>query len=85
LDASHKPLYYYALESDDSTSTIAAELGQIGKNDRIYSLDKYDGQAHSTYQLLKALPTYGAVRASVISAVEGKLHPVSSSTSSTQK
>jgi tetratricopeptide (TPR) repeat protein len=85
LDASHKPLYYYALESDDSTSTVAAELGQIGKNDRIYSLDKYDGPAHSTYQLLNALPTYDAVRASVISAAEGKLHPVSSSTSATKK
>jgi len=85
LDASHNPLYYYALESDDATSTIAAELRQIGKNDRIFSLDKYYGQSHWTYQLLTALPTYDAVRASVISAVEGKLHPISSSTSSTQK
>jgi hypothetical protein len=56
----------------------------------MYARDQFDvtgahGQSHWTYQLLTALPTYDAVRASVISAVEGKLHPISSSTSSTQK
>lgn len=85
LDGTHKPIFYYALKSDDSTSTLAAEPNPIGKKDRIYSLDKYQGHAHWTYQLTSVRPTYDAVRANVIDAAEGKLPTVSNLMSMAQK
>ncbi len=66
-DAAHKPAYYLAVENDESTTQVARELGEIGKEAQIYSLDRFDSNGtHSTLALLKALPSYDTLRAMVI-------------------
>lgn len=83
MDAAGKPAFIFGLESGDPTTNVARELGNIKPDERIYSLDRYEtrGQAsiHSTFGLMTKLPDYDTVRAMVVSAVEGRLPALSSS------
>lgn len=83
VDASGRISYFFGLDSGDPTTNAARELSNIGKHERIYSLDRYEtkGQVlnHATFGLMKAQPTYDTVRAMVIRVVEGRLPAISSS------
>jgi hypothetical protein len=87
VDASRKTLYFFTLENGDATTNAAREMGSIRKDERIYSLDRYEtrGQVntHSTFGLMTKRPDYDTVRTMVINAVEGRL-PASSSSSRKQ-
>ena len=80
VDSAHQPAYYFTLESDEKTTTTARQLGEIGKDERVYSLDKFEGRTHATFKLMRALPSYDTVRALVVDAAEGRIHPGASST-----
>lgn len=79
-DVARRTVYFFGLESGDATTNVARDLGNIGKTERIYSLDKYQDKTHSTYGLMKSRPSYDTVRGMVISAAEGRLPATSSST-----
>jgi tetratricopeptide (TPR) repeat protein len=83
LDSAQKIAYFFALESDDSTTQMAREMHQLGPEERMYSVDRFEQRAdvrlHATYALMKGRPTYDAVRALVIDSVEGRRKPGSSS------
>lgn len=78
VDSSHKAIYDLTLSSTDAESTVARELGQIGKDDRVYGLDKNIGGTSRLCRLMTLLPSYDAVRACVIDAVSGTNEPQSS-------
>jgi tetratricopeptide (TPR) repeat protein len=80
VDSAHQPAYYFTIESDEKTTAVARQLGEIGKDERIYSLDKFEGRAHSTFRLMKALPPYDSLRTMVVDAAEGRIHPGAGST-----
>jgi hypothetical protein len=83
VDASRRIHYFFALDSGDSTTSAAKELGNIPKDGRIYSLDRYETkgqtQNHATFGLMTKLPDYDTVRAMVLEAVAGRLPALSSS------
>lgn len=79
LDGEGKVIWFIALESGDSSTKVARELGNIGKSERIWSVDKYQERNHWSYGLMKSRPSYDTVRAMVVSVAEGKLAPMSSS------
>lgn len=70
---------FISLGSYDGTTEIARELGDIGKNDRVFHLDEYwsDG-SHSTHGMYKNLPEYEPIKAQVIKILEGTGSPQSS-------
>jgi tetratricopeptide (TPR) repeat protein len=74
--------YYISLGSYDSTTEIARELGEIPKNERLYHLDEYTDNRHSTYGFFKTKPDYDKVRSMVLSVLEGQLKPTSGTTRS---
>jgi tetratricopeptide (TPR) repeat protein len=74
--------YYISLGSYDATTEIARELGEIPKNQRLYHLDEYIDNRHSTYAFFKTKPEYDEVRSVVLSVLQGKLKPTSSTTRS---
>lgn len=74
--------YYISLGSYDSTTEIARELGEIAKDQRLYHLDEYTDNRHSTYAFFKTKPEYEEVRSMVLSVLEGKLKPTSGATRS---
>jgi hypothetical protein len=80
VDSKHQPAYYFSIESDENTTLTARQLGEIGKDDRIYSLDKFEGRTHSTFRLMKALPPYDTLGGMVMDAAEGHIHPGARST-----
>lgn len=80
VDAGQKLAYYFALESNESTEKMARQLGNIGPEERLFSLDRFESGGHATYTFLKGQPPYDVVRTMVLDAVEGRLRPVSSST-----
>jgi tetratricopeptide (TPR) repeat protein len=71
LDANHKPIYNFTLTSGDAETSVARQLGQIGKDDRIYALDRNEGTTSSLYGMLTTV-SYDDVRSLVIKAVEGR-------------
>ena len=80
VDAGHQLAYYFTIESDENTTAAARQLGEIRKDERIYSLDKFEGRTHSTFRLMNKLPPYDRIRAMVMDAAEGRIHPGASST-----
>jgi hypothetical protein len=78
VDSSHKALYDFTLSSTDAESTAARELGQIGKDDRLYGLDKNEGGTSMLCRLMTLLPSYDAIRACVIDAVSDTNQPQTS-------
>ena len=75
-----QPRGQYSLGSYDQTTQIAREVGDIGKNERLYHLDWYAERVHATYEFYRALPGYETVRADVVAAITGAKRPVSSTT-----
>lgn len=71
VDTGHKPIYNFTLTSGDAETNVARELGQIGRDDRIYALDKNQGTTSSLYGMLKTV-SYDDVKSIVIKAVEGQ-------------
>jgi tetratricopeptide (TPR) repeat protein len=74
--------FYISLGSYDSTTEIARELGESTGNERLYHLDEYTDNHHATYGFFKTKPDYDEVRPMVVSVLEGKLKPTSTSTRS---
>lgn len=72
----------YSLGSYDQTTLMARELGQIGKDERMYHLDWYHERGHATHGFYRALPGYEEVRAQVVAAMTGERPPLSSTTRS---
>jgi len=72
---------YLSLGSYDITTAMAREMGDIGKDERMYHLDGYydGGKTHRTFAMYKKEPSYDDMRASVVEILEGKKKPVSSS------
>lgn len=71
--------FYFSLGSSEDTTKIAQEVGDIKASDRLFHLDEYRPGKHTTFGFYKAKPSYDAVRAEVVAALEGKLKPLSSS------
>lgn len=71
VDASHKPMYNFTFTSSDVDTNVARELGQIGKDDRIYALDRNEGTTSSLYGMLTTI-SYDDIRSRVIKAVEDR-------------
>ena len=65
--------YRYSLGSYETTTLIARETGQIGEDQRLYHLDRYDPRSHSTLGFYREKPDYEAVRKSVVLALEAEL------------
>lgn len=72
VDKNHRAIYDFALTSSDSETAAARELGRIGKDDRMYGLDRNEGGRSTVYDLLTKAPSYDEVRSLVIAAVEGR-------------
>jgi tetratricopeptide (TPR) repeat protein len=75
-----QPRGRYSLGSYDRTTQVARELGQIGKDARLYHLDWYTERAHATFGFYQTLPAYEQVRADVIAAITGAKQPLSGTT-----
>ena len=71
VDANYKPIYNFTLTSGDAETNVARELGHIGKNDRIYALDRNEGTTSSLCGMLTSA-SYDDVRALVIKAAESR-------------
>ena len=56
---------------------------KVGRQDaydeRAYHLDKYQGTSHWTYGHFNRLPSYDAIRVTVVDALVGKAAPLSAS------
>lgn len=72
VDNNHKAIYDFTLTSGDSETIAARQLGRIGKDDRIYGLDKNENGKSTVYDLLTTAVLYDEVRSLVIAAVEGR-------------
>lgn len=81
LDHGDKPGYVISLGSYEMTNAIMQETGDIPKGQRGYHLDGYydQGRSHSTFGFYNSEPSYTKVRASVLSIVQGRVSPASSS------
>jgi tetratricopeptide (TPR) repeat protein len=71
VDADHKPVYNFTLTSGDVETNVARQLGQIGKDDRIYAVDRNEGTTSSLCGLLTTA-SYDDVRSLVIKTAEGR-------------
>ncbi|HEY0747516.1 MAG TPA: hypothetical protein VGD63_12505 [Steroidobacteraceae bacterium] len=71
VDNNHKAIYDFTLTSGDSETVAARQLGRIGKDDRIYGLDKNENGKSTVYDLLTTAVSYDEVRSLVIRAMEG--------------
>ena len=71
VDANHKPVYNFTLTSGDADTSVAQQLGEVGKDDRIYALDRNEGTTSSLCGMLTTL-SYDTVRSLVIKSVEGR-------------
>jgi tetratricopeptide (TPR) repeat protein len=81
-DESKPPDFTISMETPDMTTEVAREMGEIGADERIYSIDGYfdNGNKHMTYALLKKQPTYDEFREWVTGVVKGEIEAVSSMT-----
>lgn len=69
--------YKFSLGSYESTTAILREIGDIRKDERMYHLDKYGPNGHSTYGMFKILPKYTSIKKIVRTVIEKKLKPFS--------
>ena len=74
--------YYYSLGSYDDTTKFAREAKEIGPDQRLYHLDYYAPDRHSTYAFYVDEPKYEVVKQAVQAAISGTLKPLSSSSKS---
>ncbi len=65
-----------SLGSYEAITLLARQKGQIGRNERLYHLDRYYPGGHAVYGMFKVEPTYDQVRAMVIEMIEGKRQPL---------
>jgi tetratricopeptide (TPR) repeat protein len=72
VDNNHKAIYNFTLTSSDSETVAARQLGRIGKDGRIYGLDKNEEGKSTVYDLLTTAVSYDEVRSLVIEAMEGR-------------
>jgi tetratricopeptide (TPR) repeat protein len=70
---------YISLESDDWTTEVARELGEISSSQLVYTVERYEGAKHSTYAFFNERPSYDVVRQLVVDILQGKATPVSAS------
>ena len=84
FESGNTPAFRISLGSYDFTTTVAREAKDIGPEDRVYHLDRYDENSHATYAFFRQLPDYSTTKGLVIKALEGALTPVSGSTRNTQ-
>lgn len=60
----------YSVGSYIATADMPTEAGAIRKGERVYYVDKYEAQQLSNYRVMKERPSYEAMKAMVIAAVE---------------
>ena len=77
LDDKGKSTRRISLGSYDVTTQIARELGEIGKDARIFHLDGYTPGKHATYGMFKKEPTYEETRAMVVKVLKDEMKPLS--------
>lgn len=77
-ESGDKIKYKLSLGSYNSTTEISRELGEIGKNERLYHLDGYYPGKHSTFGFFKGEPKYNLIKNNVIKIITGSIKPVSS-------
>ena len=70
-DAKGKPIYNFTLTSGDAETSVARQLSQVGKDDRIYALDRNEGTTSSLCGMLTTV-SYDDARSLVIKSVEGR-------------
>lgn len=73
-----EPIGRIQLESMDSDTQIARELGTIGPDQRVYRLDWNGAGGHRTYNYFDAEPQYDELKKMVLEILEGKVSPASS-------
>ena len=78
-DKTGKETSYISLESDDYTTKVARELGEISASQLAYTVDRYEGANHWTYAHFNERPSYDVVRQLVVDILQGKATPVSAS------
>jgi hypothetical protein len=65
-------MYDFTLTSSDSETIAERELGRIGKDGRIYGLDKNEDGKSTVYDILTTSVSYDEMRSLVIGAMEGR-------------
>ena len=70
LDDNGTESSWYSLGSYDATTEIARATGEIGDGERIYHLDHYSEDYHSTVQFFREMPSYETAREMVVAVVE---------------
>ena len=66
LDDQGRQASVLSLGSYQATNEIMWETGQLARDKRLYHLDRYEGDTHSTYAFFEEMPEYDSVRARVI-------------------
>jgi tetratricopeptide (TPR) repeat protein len=66
-----------SLGSYDMTTQIARQLGEVGKDERIFHLDGYTTGRHTTFGMFKKEPTYEETREMVVKVLTDKMKPLS--------
>ncbi len=79
-----KPSFRISLGSYDVTNEHAHAAGEIGQDERLFHLDRYEGQAHQTFSFFHNEPSYEMVKKMVVEILEGKRKPISSMTPTSQ-
>ena len=75
-----KPIGLIQVESMDADTEMARQLGQIGPDQRVYTLDWNGPDGHRTYDYFTAEPQYDDLKVMVEEILSGKRQPASSST-----
>ena len=70
---------HISLGSYESTTEAARAVGEIKNNERIFHLDSYQTNRHSTLGMFDSEPDYEKTRQMVVDFLDGKLKPLSSS------
>jgi tetratricopeptide (TPR) repeat protein len=65
VDEKDEEIYRISLGSYEITTEIAREQKEIGKDERMWHLDRYDSAGHATIAMMKAEPTYEEARKKV--------------------
>jgi tetratricopeptide (TPR) repeat protein len=78
LDQAGESTRRISLGSYDATTKISRELGEIGKDERMFHLDEYTTGRHATYGMFKKEPTYEETRKMVVKILTDKMKPLSS-------
>ena len=74
-DASGNETSFISFGSYHDTTAISRELGEIGKDARVYHVDRYTGGMHQTYAFFDEQPSYDTVRKIVVDRLSTKPPP----------